>query len=182
MIIVVEGANGVGKTTLVEALAKHYGYPVYKPFRRLGFEHWDDADGRRVMNGLDRFRVVANSIAEDIFMADFIGTFGVNAILDRGILSAIVYGNEDGPSALSLWGRLIGETKVLFVFLHGSFEIASSRSTRTGTSGHFGKVQSRIRRLVYAMSFPSISINVDEYEAEDRFLLSVGAIERARKE
>jgi thymidylate kinase len=55
MRIVLEGVNGVGKTTLIEELKKHYNFKIYKEPRHLvrnikDLLHWRETTGQWFLN------------------------------------------------------------------------------------------------------------------------------------
>lgn len=113
MIIILEGLNGVGKTTYARALAERLDIPIVRPFRREG-QHLGREDGGRQQRFHD-LGIPVNTYVEDVFTAEFLGSTGYSAVLDRGMGSAVAYGMLYGtlPNAdtaervLNLWEETI---------------------------------------------------------------------------
>lgn len=135
MIIILEGTNGVGKTTYAKSLAKNLGFPVYCPFR-AGDKNIHRGGKSVFKEKLTDYRVPYKTHVDDLYVADFIGSVGANIILDRSLPSAIAYGNhlkdrwvpDDTNSLLSFWQSLFQNEKVLYVWLFAPYDISNERS------------------------------------------------------
>jgi thymidylate kinase len=139
LLIVIEGVNGVGKTTLAKSLSEYLGIRIFKPFRTDHDIHW--GTGHHLEQSLARFGVPVNSHQEDFFIADFLATYTeAEAILDRGMPSAVGYGmargdigEADGAAMLLWWfDRLMSNRDVHYIYLgcspQASLERAGERS------------------------------------------------------
>lgn len=173
MILLIEGVNGTGKTTLAQALSKKTGFPIYRPFRTSMTDHTELPDKFR--DGLRTMGVPVNTHAEDLYLADFLAHqyqhSPVDLILDRSMPSAVAYGLADNtmpipgvsvlPAATTLylvWEERMLATDVLWVHLHASFETVRERSGARAPnrerynilSKHFNQmlVRTKLERLV----------------------------------
>lgn len=87
MLIVFEGVDGAGKTTLAQALSKRTATPYYNSF--AGDNSWGRLPG-------------INDYAEDLVVADFSRQTRSHVISDRGFASALIYRRFAGrPSQLT---------------------------------------------------------------------------------
>lgn len=107
MLLILEGLEGTGKTATGRLLSERWGVPLYRAFR-AGDEHWGQGspNERRVRS----FGVDLNSHVEDMYAADLLSVFKVDAILDRSMPSALAYGvaerklfPEDAEAILAWW-------------------------------------------------------------------------------
>jgi thymidylate kinase len=141
MILMLDGTNGSGKTTYAYKLSEELDVNVCRVFRSSNKElHWGSSEGE-LRKELDALRIPINTHVDDIFMADFIQSFQVEAILDRTIISAIaygrVYGHLDGwykekgnvRRLLEFWMGIIGGGKlpIIYVWLDATYEVAKKR-------------------------------------------------------
>jgi hypothetical protein len=125
MLIVLEGVNGVGKTSLAQHLSSEWKCPIFKPFRGDHGIHWGGGSPLEVR--LRAYGVPINSYIEDVFMADFLRMFpAVDAILDRGMPSAVGYGLVHGhvsspalaQSLMDWWFDQLGTRRdVYYIYL-----------------------------------------------------------------
>lgn len=135
MIIILEGLNGVGKTTYANLIASRLGIPIVRPFRRPG-QHLGREDGGRQQRFHD-LGIPVNTYVEDVFTAEFLASTGYSAVLDRGMGSAVAYGLLYGtlPDAdtaervLSLWEEtlLTHPDMVLYVNMVARPEVRKER-------------------------------------------------------
>lgn len=132
MILILEGPNGAGKTTIAKHLDDKYGFRNFRPFKDPYKGHW--GDGGDVERRLKDLGIPVNTIAEDIFMAEFISKFHRNLpgiLLDRSLPSALSYsclGFDARQQYLELWLKLLADVDILYVHLDVSFENASKRA------------------------------------------------------
>ena len=91
MILVIEGTEGAGKTTLAKRLSAEFGWPIYRALRGSDDRRWT----KEALKSWESIGIRANSYHEDIFSADLLCKLqqsqDVNVILDRSIISGIVY-------------------------------------------------------------------------------------------
>jgi predicted ATPase len=134
VILVIEGVNGTGKTTLVQHIVATRGFRWHKAFRaesELG-SHWDAPEGQAKAAKLARLGIPVNTYLEDMFLADFYGRHAnVNVVLDRSLPSAIAY--RDIPDAniveaMEVWKRTLGaHGKVAYLTLTADYAAVVSR-------------------------------------------------------
>ena len=135
MIVILEGVNGVGKTTYAKLLSTHLGIPRYRAFKANLEVHWGDNHPMELLLK-DKFKVPLNTHVEDLFSADLLGRIGGDVVLDRSLPSAIAYGLlENDPllptDTLELfhyWMSLLRDRKVLYVWMTAQYAVARSRS------------------------------------------------------
>lgn len=98
MVLVIEGIEGTGKTTLARALSDALGGVVYRALR---------GDKRLTSLEVGRWRglgVPVNTHAEDIFAADLLALVRPSqlVILDRSLYSGLVWGSVPRSAAREL--------------------------------------------------------------------------------
>jgi len=128
MIILLEGPNGVGKTTYAEHLSMHFDWPVYRAFRR---------SGKYQMGQVERYSAMGvpiNTYVDDLYAADFIRAFNPSLILDRAIPSAIAYDKvfkqgtiKSYGEVLREWCDLLSNATVMYAWLDAPYETAEKR-------------------------------------------------------
>jgi len=136
MIVILEGINGVGKTTYARALSSALHAPTYRAFRDdLKNEHLGQ-DGERERL-LKKYDVGHNTHRDDLYAADLLGRLDVDVIMDRSLPSAIAYDRlEDRPQLphdceelLNFWQEMFGvPQKVLYIWLVAPYEMAKERA------------------------------------------------------
>lgn len=141
MLIMLDGANGVGKSTYAYRMKERFGIPVCRVFRSGNKElHWGSTD-KELQDELAKLKVPINTHIDDLFMADFMLTFQVDAILDRTLASAIAYGrtynkmdgwyHEKGNARrlLDFWVGLISRCSqpAFYVWLDAPYGVAKER-------------------------------------------------------
>lgn len=178
MIIILEGANGVGKTTYAEALEKALGIKRFRPWSQL------KAEGRKLNNiqehpavvRLTSMRVEVNSHIEDMYAANFLAETGLGAIVDKSIPSAIAYdalGNiELAPSAvLKAWQELLLDIKPtpLYVWLVSPHEVAKERVADRWmpTKAQHVKLVNKFKALFDAIKLQKMRIDTSQVEVKD---------------
>lgn len=141
MIIVLEGLNGVGKSTCAQQLSEGLGIPLYRPFRMGNSDlHWGhEGEAERVLR--DDYRIPLNTHIEDIFTADLLGVLNADVILDRSLPSAVAYGIlndhldgyyrnlETSRRLLAYWQELLTQSgaRVLYVWMTVAYDVAKHR-------------------------------------------------------
>ena len=109
MIIVLEGLDGSGKTTLANLLATEYDIPIYSMDREIS---WN-------ANMVDAW---ATGIT-DIAIYDFIEKVGVQGvILDRSVLSNYAYKKYKDEFILNLYLSYINRINIRIIYLDGALD------------------------------------------------------------
>lgn len=123
MIIVLEGLNATGKSSVAEQLHGDWGYPIIRLFRCCSDDH---LDGSRVEH-LRSLGIPVNTYVEDAFVADFLVRTGAHATLDRSMPSGLAYAlvedridSEQVGPLMRLWCDTLRKTKVHVIQLHAS--------------------------------------------------------------
>ena len=144
MLIILEGANGVGKSTYAKILTNELNIPVFRPFYMGNKIHLTNVNSQKQeqQKKLLRFGVELNIHIEDLFAADFFAMTQASAILDRSLPSSIAYGqigsgkwdviykNKSAcQELLELWEGMIAKAHqpILYVWLNCEHEIATKR-------------------------------------------------------
>ena len=142
MIIILEGVNGVGKTTYANILAKNLELTVYCPFRS-GDPNIHRGGRSNFKKNLEEFHVPYKTHVDDLYVADFLGSTRTSVILDRSMSSAIAYGQldrdrwlpDDMAQLLEFWQSLFQKEKVLYVWLFtSSHDVAYERAMKRSDS------------------------------------------------
>ena len=106
MIIVVEGQEGGGKSTLIKKLADELDWPVLKiKYGDTSKEH--KTDEPEAIERMKRLGIPAHTYVEDVFAAMVLAELGSDAILDRSLPSGIAYGAQFGELDLSITSELL---------------------------------------------------------------------------
>lgn len=173
MIVIVEGANGVGKSTYAHEL-ESCGLTLYRAFRRGNTElHWGAKEGgEEVVRGqLEALGIPLNTYIDDLYLADFIQSFKLDAVFDRSLPSAIAYGSLgqlNGATVgelLEMWQLMVKHSKspVLYVWLQTTYELAKERTKgrwMPNKRGYHSLVNS-YEKLFQRIRLPKIAINTD---------------------
>ena len=105
MIIILEGLNGTGKSATALPLADTLGASILRPFRGKDTSKHLGRDGDGRMERLRKLGIPANTFVDDIYVADFLASTGVPAVLDRSMGSAVAYGMLYGDIPSAVVGR-----------------------------------------------------------------------------
>lgn len=143
MIIILEGSNGVGKSTYAKELASVLGIPIFRPFRHGNTDlHRKNVNEEAPEERLAKFGVEVNTHIEDFFAADFLAATGAKVVLDRSLPSALAYGQLGSgrwdtlyksknvcQEMAEVWQEIIraGGVNVLYVWLVCDHAVAKGR-------------------------------------------------------
>lgn len=124
MLIVIEGINCTGKTTLVNNLGCLLHITPFKCWKSNTGEHWtkDEIDYYRKLG------ISVNSFEEEMYFSFFISKFDIKVIKDRDLISALVYSkfrDEDlqFDDLFDIWKKNIRKHpgSVFFVYLYSTY-------------------------------------------------------------
>lgn len=124
-VIILEGINGTGKSTLARALADKLCIPILRPFRHFNTNHHMNG-GSTLELELKKHGVPVNTHVDDLYLADFLAVTKVGAVLDRSMPSAIAYAymrdemklDSKAQALLDLWQTiLVSGPRVFYVQL-----------------------------------------------------------------
>lgn len=123
-IIIIEGARNVGKTYLIEKLGDVL--PTYKfPFAKYFNESFTtdiDTDSKQALNGERELFFLTLGYDITIFDLAKKGLLRSDIIVDRGILSDIIFGIQSGrineQTAIDAWNWLIQEYDDVFEIVY----------------------------------------------------------------
>lgn len=183
MIIMLDGPNGVGKTTYAYELGRRLEINVCRVFRSNDKTlHWGNSESE-LQKELEALEIPINTHIDDIFMADFMRSFQVDAILDRTITSAIAYGRvrgdyggwykEKGNSRrlLEFWTTIMGGCKlpIVYVWLDAAYEIAKDRceGRRIPGKNEYNKLRREYERIFRDIGFRKKRIDTGNVSVED---------------
>lgn len=182
MIIILEGCNGVGKSEYARRLSDELKVPICRPFRNDNTDlHWDLQD-TELQEWLKDAKVPVNTHVDDLYVVDFLNNFGVGAILDRSMPSAIAYGRVlnllDGyyqnklvcQSLYEFWENRMPKGRSLMVWLNCSYEHAKSRNDGRAfpMKGTWTKLENEFRRLFQVCNLPNKKqINTSTVKVDD---------------
>lgn len=195
MIVIFEGTNGVGKSTYANALSKKFGAPVIRPFRSGDTDlHWGHSGKDRFQMLRDELRVPVNTHVDDLYVADFLATYQVDAILDRSVPSAVAYGilNDDlggwykhkgvPRTLMAFWHSLIKNAShpVVYIWLRASHKMAKQRCDGRWcpNKSEYDKLEKYFAKAFQDIELPKKQIQTDRVDLED----GVKIVERMLKE
>jgi len=167
LIIIFEGANGVGKTTYIERLGELLGVKSFRAFKEI--KDSCKASGTRCYGAMDEFGVPINTHVEDFFIADFLMGFDVDVILDRSLPSAIVYGTLSGSEdramvMLRYWEKMLqkaSQNRILYVWLKASYDVAKQRTKGRWCPNktEYNKLEYNYEKMFQQIKLPKVQIN-----------------------
>jgi thymidylate kinase len=170
-VIIFEGVNGVGKTTIAREVGKRLGIPVYRAFRSDGDNHYVNR-GESTLYKLNEWKVPFNTFVDDLYMADFLRATNADLILDRSLPSAIAYAKiyqqqriPDQTDLVRFWLSLIREINPLFVWLTADYEVACNRTDNCTfpTRDKYEDLGKMFDGLFYRYPYNRMIINTDYY-------------------
>ncbi len=180
MIVILEGANGVGKSTYAHELELGDGLRLYRAFRRGNTElHWGAKEGgeEAVRTQLEALGIPLNTYIDDLYLADFIQSFSLDAVLDRSLPSAIAYDSLDllqGATAgqlLEAWQKMMAcsVSPVLYVWLKTSYRMAKERvnGRHMPTGAEYGRLNKYYERLFNRIRLPKLAIDTGRAEVRE---------------
>jgi len=166
-VVILEGVNGVGKTSQARLLAEELGVKMYRPFRENPDSHFDAAE----IENFHDLGIPVNTYVEDCCLADTLVQLGISCVLDRSMPSAIAYAQIDGCEGitptfahLDWWQNKLGQHPegVLVVQMQASLGTIQERL------GNNAPVARRAEKLIAAygkvfqrIQLPKMVINTD---------------------
>lgn len=185
-VLILEGVNGVGKSTYAKALNERLGLPIVRAFRHSETnKHWG-ADTAAQQEILKAARVPFNTHVEDIFVADCLVGLKASGILDRSVPTAIaygmVYGNMDGyyntpgnaRMLMTLWQSIIMSAPgpIVYAWLRAPHDVAKKRCEKQGRPIANKKTYDAIERVFSKLFHTELTmtrqqINTAEIDTDD---------------
>lgn len=178
-VIILEGLNGLGKTTYAKQLSEKLGLPIYRAFRDNMSEHWGDRSERERMLK-DSWGVPLNTHVDDLYAADIVARLRAGVIFDRSMPSAIAYGllqdNEvirrHADDLLKFWeAQLVSSgLRLCYVWLTGPYSLAKGRCEGRRwslDSKKFNKLNVHFDKIFSRTRLPKRQINVETTESAD---------------
>lgn len=170
MILMLEGANGAGKTAYAKKLSRVLGYPIYRAFRGNA----EKCDYGLLEKMENEFGLKANCHIDHIYMADFFGAIDVDVILDRTYPSSLAYDhvykeNDPGKSAAGyrFWLKQIKKFDCIYVWLEVDYDTASRRrSGFTPKRKEHDALCKAYDKAFSMLSIPKLRINTGETAIE----------------
>lgn len=168
MIIVIEGMEGTGKTTLAQGLEEALGIQHYRPLRPSGVgSHWDVVTDH--VRLLQRFAVPFNTMAEDFFTADVLAHFGVSAILDRSMPSGVAYSMvpfKEASRALDWWEQRLVGCEPLCIQLNCSRSVCVERvKERAHERSRWLNIRDRLDKCWEHLKMPKVVLSTESAPA-----------------
>jgi thymidylate kinase len=182
MLLILEGVNGVGKSTYAERIVKAVGAVTYRAFRRKSTCHFDSDYVEKLR---EEYLIPVNTHVDELYMADTLASFTPSnlVIFDRSMPSAIAYGmalhqnddwyNKPGVSKklLNFWLELLRPN---YNILHYFQLISSYEEIKYRCNGrwHPNKKQYAILSSIYDKVFREIpfkkqKIHTDRISLDD---------------
>lgn len=176
IVIILEGINAVGKTTIARILSERCGLPVVRPFRQSS--RTGDILAREKLKQL---RVPVNTYVDDFYVADLLVQTAQGAILDRSVGSGVAYGMyhqntvknvEEGKAIVSAWVETLSRFQgvVLYVYLQCNAEVRAERLKQRGELGpmdpHLGQIQAVLESISFEMEFTKMIMDTSDKSPE----------------
>lgn len=167
MLLILEGIEGTGKTTLAKAIERDLMFIRYRPFTWEGPRLTSDE-----LAAWSQLGIQANTYVEDIYAADMLAALSrrhpVRVVLDRSLPSGIVYSSLSDDQAIKLmekWSLLVKAASGIIIHLTGDVSVLRERALVTRAQDQSQRtielMESRQRRLVDIMSV--LSENVPKF-------------------
>jgi len=186
MIVVLEGINGTGKTTVANLLKGLTTLVLYKPFEDV--KRPNKVTGERDYGDLQRWGVSVNTFWEDLVVADLVSKTSPGIILDRSLPSAIAYDcagdSSNYKSMIKWWEERIKQGsrgKLVYVQLDVAYEVAKSRCVGDvrwcPNKKDYTAIQKRFDKVWKMITIPKIKIDTkqgDPRHTVDRILRMLG--------
>jgi len=168
-IVILEGPNGVGKSSHAALLAEKLGVSMFRPLREDPNDHWQGNERARLWD----MGVPANTFVDDIYAADFLVQMGSGAILDRSMPSAFVYWQAEEhetpePTMFHLdwwqWKLEKHSGPVLVVFMEANYGVVKDRiGERAPDAKTFGRLGSAFSRVFQRIKLPKMVLDTTRY-------------------
>jgi len=183
MIILLEGVNGVGKTTYARRLAEKLELKVYRAMRSDDDEnHWgvSDKHWNELQERLAKAEVPINTHVDDLFVADFMAAFEPSVILDRGLYSAIAYGetyhqpfsryeSDIKEWIIRFWESRMKKAGAFLVHMTASYEAAKERCEGRfcPNKQEYHRLQNVFDKLFRRSNLTKMAVNTEKVKLED---------------
>jgi len=150
MLVMLDGINGVGKSTVAKLITERTGLKSVRPFRDSPDVHWrsfndgDAAGESEVEEHLRAARVPFNTFVDNLYLADIVSKLGADTIMDRTMHSSVAYGLVKGEELyrdarlanwmVGYWESLIQRCRYprVFALLTCDYEVSAARCEREG--------------------------------------------------
>ncbi len=185
-VVIIEGVNGTGKSTLAEALSERYNWPVVRPWRANPDQHLGVADGGE-QGRLRALGIPANTFVDDFYVAEMLRVLGQSAILDRSMGSGIAYGLLDGTVGkkdvspiLKEWARILDAQGAFYVHLACPLKVSQERAgAKRLTSKEYGALTRTFDKVLQRVPFAKARIDTSIYDLADVQRLVWGGMNKA---
>ena len=174
MLVILEGVNGTGKSTVARRLVRDFGYTRFKPFRPPGDSgHWTDEEGADLRAHLDDLQVPANGHVEDIFSADFLRQFpALSVVLDRSLPSAFAYDSVprsvDWGTLLDTWTSLLESLKPIYIHMTAEHMVIRHRTgDRAPLLSRYTAMEEQFAWAMARMPWPTHTIDTTSLTSAD---------------
>ncbi len=137
MIVILEGVNGGGKTTIANKLKDKLELIPFKPFCEEKSKNKMKIDFKNEYGKINDFwKVPINNYVEDVFAADFLSSLKSNVVLDRSLPSALAYNSVTSDvlkyfnDMFDWWQERLemgAKGKLLYCWLDVSYDVMKNR-------------------------------------------------------
>jgi thymidylate kinase len=168
VIIILEGLNATGKSTLASQLSGELGYPVIRMFRRSTDDH---LDGGLVQYVRQSFGIPANTYIEDAFVAETLVLTKASAILDRSMPSGTAYGILENridlvhiQQLMEFWCDILCRVQTQVIFAHSDRVERARRARQMGRRLHSQDhvLESLLNSAMNHCTLPIVSIDTTQ--------------------